>query len=303
MKKNLTRKLALSAVTMGVAALTVTSTTYAWYTNNSEATASGLKATADTADGNLLIYVANGNNNSMNDDGTNGVAPTKGYSKTATLTNDGTKSLLLPTQWNSTDSKWKPLIGNTDMASNVLNEYIWFSVDVPAGKNMDVQLKVTGVTSTSKTKTNEYAHAESEAESWTVSLTDALGLRVSSFGTTVIKKQGTSDAGSGEASVEANKLYRYQVDAKKTESDKTIVDAITYYQRAMGDTTTVTDNLKTTYDAAFDTTYYMSNDGYLTVANVKNTGTEAANIKFGLCFTFFLDGWDYQCSMKLVEQV
>ena len=39
----------------------------------------------------------------------------------------------------------------------------------------------------------------------------------------------------------------------------------------------------------------MTEDSQLVLTNVKNTGTDTANIKFGLCFTFFLDGWDYQC--------
>ncbi len=58
MKKNTLRKLTLSAVTMGVAALSLTSTTYAWFTTNGEATASGVKGTVAAADSNMLIKTA-----------------------------------------------------------------------------------------------------------------------------------------------------------------------------------------------------------------------------------------------------
>ncbi len=55
MKKNTLRKLTLSAVTLGVAALSLTSTTYAWFTTNGSATASGISGTVSSPDLLMLI--------------------------------------------------------------------------------------------------------------------------------------------------------------------------------------------------------------------------------------------------------
>ena len=286
MKKNLTRKLALSAVTMGVAALTVTSTTYAWYTNNAQASASTLQATAAQAEGNLLIKCVNGTGDQMNST-TVTTAPNNGYSREITLTNDGSKSLLKPAQLKtvSNNTGFYDLDGTTSLENNVVNEYIWFSIDVPAGKNVDLKLNISSLTSSKNTKTNE-SNVDGEKSSWDVTLTDALGLRVTRFGTP------TATANTTTSTLKADKLYRSQADATV---DK-VPDAITYYNRVMPTNTNVTKALKTTYDAIFDSTYYMmTENSQLVLTNVKNTGKDTANIKFGLCFTFFLDGWDYQC--------
>ncbi len=60
MNKKLTRKLTLSAVTLGVAALSLTSTTYAWFTTNGSATASGIKGSVAASDANMLIKTPTG---------------------------------------------------------------------------------------------------------------------------------------------------------------------------------------------------------------------------------------------------
>ncbi len=51
----LIRKLTLSGVTLGVAALSLTTSTYAWFTTNTTATASGISGSVKASGGNMLI--------------------------------------------------------------------------------------------------------------------------------------------------------------------------------------------------------------------------------------------------------
>ncbi len=55
MNKKTLRKLTLSGVTLGVAALSLTSTTYAWFTTNGEAKATGISGSVTAAEANMLI--------------------------------------------------------------------------------------------------------------------------------------------------------------------------------------------------------------------------------------------------------
>lgn len=60
MKKSLKRKLALSAITLGVAAFSVSATTFAWFTSNSDVNASGVEGTVAQDDS---IYISSDNTN------------------------------------------------------------------------------------------------------------------------------------------------------------------------------------------------------------------------------------------------
>ena len=100
MKKNLLRKLTLSAVTMGVAALSVTTSTFAWFTTNGTATASTISGTVQASD--ILFMIEN----PTWSDATASSASTADYSNSTysssvTLTQekywDGTKSSELST--------------------------------------------------------------------------------------------------------------------------------------------------------------------------------------------------------------
>ena len=55
--KNLTRKLFLSICTLAICAVTLVSTTFAWYTTNTEVSVDGVKGTASTS-GDASIYVS-----------------------------------------------------------------------------------------------------------------------------------------------------------------------------------------------------------------------------------------------------
>ncbi len=55
MNKKILRKLTLSAVTLGVAALSVTTSTFAWFTTNGNAGASTVSGTVTSSDSNMLI--------------------------------------------------------------------------------------------------------------------------------------------------------------------------------------------------------------------------------------------------------
>ncbi len=64
MNKKMLRKLTLSAVTLGVAALSVTTSTFAWFTTNGKATASKVSGTVKASDVTMLIKSPTGWKNS-----------------------------------------------------------------------------------------------------------------------------------------------------------------------------------------------------------------------------------------------
>lgn len=283
MKKNLTRKLALSAVTMGVAALTVTSTTYAWYTTNNTASANTLKAGTQAAEGNLLIRNNNGNDSSINEASTT-VAPNTGYSPSITLTDMSSAKLMTPAQLNS--DNFVGLDGST--AAIVNNHYVWFSVDVPAGKTATISLytgtftfseKRTQTLTMSNTTLDSTGEAK-DASSISVGLEDVLAMRVTTVGT----------ATSGVTYSASDKNYRYL--AETTDSQ----DALVYYNNVMG-LTGKDAKTRPTSGYSFESTYLgsTSSSSMIALATISNTGTAQTNYKFGLCFTLFIDGWDKEC--------
>ena len=316
MKKNLTRKLALSAVTMGVAALTVTSTTYAWYTNNGSASASSLKASTSAAEGNLLLKYGNptsGSTGSLTAENTctDTTAPDKGYSTSIEL---GTIAKdLKPAQWlnkddkiaqsSGTDSEDKKATANgfyqladKETASSDINtHYIWFYVEAPAKTKYNLTLKFTTTKDSTETaglsfsggkkqkltmNSNSSTDASAtQATETTVGLDDVLAMRVDSILAT-----------NSNGVTVTSKNYKYK--AEQLGSDK--ADALVYYNNVMG-TSYGTDST-TRHNSNCETSWYMSSGDGVTIATCDNTsGSETAAYYFGISFTFFIDGWDYQC--------
>ena len=85
--KKLVRKLALSCFALGACALTLVSTTYAWWTTNTEVAANGITGTASTA-GDASIFISADPATSW----------AQSVSLTKQITDEGTGTSMIPLQ-------------------------------------------------------------------------------------------------------------------------------------------------------------------------------------------------------------
>jgi hypothetical protein len=209
MKKNLTRKLALSAAAMGVAALSVTTTTYAWFTSNSTATASNVSGTVvDAGEGNLLVS-------------TDAIH----WGKSATFAANDIK--LDPVHVNATagtftDEKGQPVTGR-------VKEYtVYFNIsNVAAGSS--VHMKVNLSDFSEKVEQTLLADAGEDAKAGTkvtVGLQDVLAMNIKDKET--FPEGATATKTEGITSLVKGKNYRYQAEPEAA------ADAVTYYNNLLG---------------------------------------------------------------------
>lgn len=270
MKKNLVKKLALSAVTMGVAALTVTTTTFAWFTSNTSATASSIKATTVGAgEGNLLIST-----------------DAKNWATSATLA-DHSATKLAPTQL--VDGQFKDLDGTSNSA-NTVSYTLYFSVSNVA-KGAKIQMNLSdlkfGANEEPTYQQKLLADAASTAKAGsTVSVKygDVLAMRIEEA---VLPSDATAQAQEGQPGtlfVSGAKNYRYRAE------DASGADAVTYYNNILGKE--IVRPTEGQGDYKFETTYLSTADSKI---DIYQLGEEQDSAVFGLTFTFFIDGWDAQC--------
>ena len=316
MKKNLTRKLALSAVTMGVAALTVTSTTYAWYTTNSQATASGMKANTAAANSNLLI-----------------ATQTRSDSKEATTLQEDLKwgnsvsfvektEQLQPAQWDATNSKW---VGVDDSTNATTVTYtVWFQVtDLTATKKLKLTLGAASFKNSSNGTDNlgrnkqhflvDAVGADGDqnykaGKDQSVGLVDVLGIQTNLVGEYTLSyateaSEGTALGDAVYTKKEDNKIVtstttNYRFLSEVSDGDKT-GDAVIYYNNVVtheGNGISRPDSYSNFFNA---TSLATEKDGSLTynpveIATIAGTSNNK-DAYFGISFTLFIDGWDYQC--------
>ncbi len=122
MNKKILRKLTLSAVTLGVAALSVTTSTFAWFTTNGSASASTVSGTVTSSDSNMLIKTIKAwdGQSYTNDESTTATASGSnvwdGFSKSVTL-RPQTGVSLQPVTW-STESTYVDINGSSQTSSH-----------------------------------------------------------------------------------------------------------------------------------------------------------------------------------------
>lgn len=271
MKKNTLRKLTLSAVTMGVAALSLTSTTYAWFTTNGEATASGISGTVAAVDSNMLIKTATYKVSEDTVDKTVATWPTnfskdltKIESVKATKSSDDVTSntivtpALQPVTWK--DSAFVKAGSTTGKFETAITE----NVDV---LHYEVVFAITNLSTTSQTVSVSFSNFTDTAEgsqyllvnagttatagkTIQVNLLDVLSLRTES---TVITSDNLTDYNIDKTQADlvgtisaTNQNYRYKADVDNLDDVSTGSvsqtqlkgDAITYYNNVYG----LTDN-------------------------------------------------------------
>jgi hypothetical protein len=276
MKKNLTRKLALSAAAMGVAALSVTTTTYAWFTSNSTATASNVSGTVvDAGEGNLLVS-------------TDAIH----WGKTATFAANDT--LLKPVHVNATagtftDEKGQPVTGG-------VKEYtVYFNIsNVAAGSSVHMKVNLSDFsekveqTLLADAGTSEEAKAGKKVK---VGLQDVLAMNIKDKET--FPEGATATKTEGITSLVKGKNYRYQAEPEAS------ADAVTYYNNLLGgEPISRPDDYASQYA---ETTIMGATEA--TDFTLYTLGETQRSAVFGLTFTFFIDGWDYQCFNAVADSL
>lgn len=302
MNKKLVRKLALSAVTLGVAALSVTTTTFAWFTTNGTASAENITAETVSAKANMMIRSYDPN------------AQTPGWDNWtvgATLhAKDGSK--LNPVETTSTMGTFNTMnnaTGTTSaVAANDLHQYvvqykIQFSItDIPAGTSTlkmflsEMAFSAASnqyllVDATTDTATNSEAAA---GQTISVGLSDVLSLQIN----TVASNQAGEDTaltGNDVATLAAtNANYRYNAES----TTATDTDALVYYNNVYARSIT-RPSLSYASDVLSAVTSADASNG-ITIATFTNTtGQGQSQINkyqyVTTTFTFFIDGWDKDC--------
>ncbi len=266
MKKNLIKKLALSAVTMGVAAVTVTTTTYAWFTANQSATATGINADVTAADeGNLMVSKT-------------GTAGSWGPSISF-----GTSGVtMMPVQRTATG--YKTLDGENDTTGVFLTYTVYFNVsDLPSqGGELYMSLGDMAFSQSKSMTLLQDAGTDPSAKNGqqvTVSLADVLNMQV---------KKVADVTGVGYT----ENTYRYLAE---TNANAVGPDALTYYNNVMHLETPLE---RPTSNYTFGATALYTpaaNEASATYNEIKLADVSSSTATFGMTFTFFIDGWDAQC--------
>ena len=265
--KKLTRKLFLSIAALAVCAATLVSTTFAWYVQNTEATASGMTASTAEATGDGSIYVSKDGNaftksvtitTSDYDTKANGELKPR-TAKTNTL-NDGYLEF-----YDVTGTK-------IDTGNAEEKNYIKFSVWVKSDKNITCTPKITVTNTTEEfTKQTAYQNITSTVTAGQEFFVDAvqalrMSIQVDSAETATIYDM-----------YELAKANSYSLAADSVDETQLTMDAHEYYNLLMGGEPTLKDT-----DAASTTS---------TWAAFQMTGNTAVK----LTFCIWLDGADKSC--------
>ncbi len=313
MNNKILRKLTLSAVTLGVAALSLTTSTYAWFVSNKDVTASTVSGTTKVADSNMLISTKN--------------AARTGYTtaaKTCDLTSVDADVKLVPVEASSTTgddgtitpSSFKKAKADTTgdftenaAATDVLHyEVIFYMSDLAANNTLTAKFKgFDGGTGTQYLLVDA-SSADGGAKAGdtiSVDLLDVLSLRVESkvLAQSEYSAYGISDTIADDAqptiSENTTKYYRYnsESDTVKVGNANKAADALTYYNNVFTSSTASRPNpYKPTYESTVlsstkDNTLYNS----ITLFDLtpKNGGVRKGYVKTDLYF--YIDGWDKQC--------
>jgi hypothetical protein len=305
MNKKLVRKLALSAVTLGVAALSVTTTTFAWFTTNGSATASEVNATVVSSDANLMI---------RSYDSTKQTPAWDGWTTSATLhTPTGTNlkpvSITGGTGTTYDETKFYTLSNSNQQfaeaqATDVLVYKIQYAItDIPQSKQTDLKIYFSdfkfstddsqGGTANANKK-NQYLLVDATKTPTTdtkavagqtvkLGLEEVLNMRVR----TVYSDQAGEDLTTGTGATFFNSTLRYQTDAAKDGSD-----ALVYYNNIYGTTLNRPDS---NYNDKYASKLMSTTSDSSTALTIATFNGSVSKIYATSYIYFFIDGWDYQC--------
>ena len=276
----LTKKLLLSALSLGLAVVTLTTTTFAWYTSSTDANAVGGEGTTSgtTKDSTLMI---------SSDYDTKGEDAT--WAKSATIANKGEN--LVPLQWNSTKKAFQVLNPKDDATteSGYYQFKLWFKTtktDITEGainvylNNLKIANKATSALTTYD---NLLAAATGKGtlteNTYAVDVVRALDM--------VIKSGETSNA------YELSKQFKYATDYETGINDSS--NALEYYNGVMGTSLSHTSNLTSVAvsQAEGSVGEITLNGQYVQVGSIAVEGSAYSVLE--VTFIVYLNGWDQYC--------
>ncbi len=331
----LVRKITLSGVALGVAAISATTSTFAWFTTNGSATASEVKGSVKDSGSNMLIKTIsrwNGDTYTENESSTTATADTwSGFSNSVSLKAKDNVSLK-PVTWGtvtttkngdstsaSTSGFYKGSDADLTKFDTAASEtdYLHYQVifgltGLGTGATNSVTMSVSDFTDAAG---SQYLLVDADSsgakagDTITVNLLDVLSMRVNS---TIIDSNNknlttyglaNSDVPSSSNAytiTQTNQSYRYRAesDTVTVASSSKNGDALTYYNNVYSKTVT--------RPRDSDRGYAAANETYL-VSKTANETTETANDitlftiegnekAYVLCdIYFYVDGWDKQC--------
>lgn len=278
--KKLGKKLVLSSLSLGLAVVTLTTTTFAWYTSNTSVNATISGATGETSDTTLTIAsTASGP-----------------FGKTAAGTkNEHDGSTLQPLQVNSSGALVGLGTGTGFLESATAagtKDYLQFTVYVKSSKTSGTtpvyleSISVKNTTSSLPEFPILAAYQVSSTDVWTssqvgnsykVDATRALSMHVASGDSAVTLDSGYS-------------IGEFRDTTNPTDTLGSSFDALAYYNAFMNPDTALTrgSNVSKELQTITPSTSTSTSDA-LTVATL--TGNTATK----LTFTIWLDGWDTAC--------
>ena len=305
MTNKIFRKLTLSAVTLGVAAVSATTSTFAWFTTNGTVEASGVSGTVKEVNGNMLLSVFK--SSAWQDPLKNVTLPTGSVNlapvQVTSTTSGGTTTYGFTKAGETKGVFTETATENTDY---IHYELVFHMSDLANGEGLKNVLTANfnGFSGQSGT---QYLLADADAstgakagDTISVDLLDVLSVRVESSIILEADKEtysinDTISATAGNISNNDTKFYRYN-----TESDNVTVgestkkaDALTYYNNVHQKSLN-RDNIKPTYETTYLSTTDNTSDTTKTgITLFEITGTSKAYVKTDIYL--YIDGWDKQC--------
>lgn len=256
----LTKKLLLSALSLGLAVVTLTTTTFAWYTSNTDVLATGAGSTSGASnDASLLI--------SATENGPYGPSAPLG---------DLTEALL-PVQWNGTAKEFQTVNLDTKEGTKTTKGYItikvWFKISQALTSNTDIYL--TGITI--ENTTDEIAPYDNLASQ------TGTGLPTGPYSVDAVH---ALDLVYGNTAYNLSDKMASYVESEGFAAEDT-PNAIEYYNKVMG--LSAEKQLK----ASDETANFAKFDTYKDLASVATI--TAGETKASATFYVYLNGWDAYC--------
>jgi len=306
MTNKILRKLTLSAVTLGVAAVSATTSTFAWFTTNSEVTASTVSGTVKAVNSNMLLSVYKS-------------SAWEDPKKSVTLPTGSVN--LAPVQVTSTVSGGTTTYGFTKAgetkgefttAANDNTDYIHYQLvfhmsDLANGEGLRNVLTANfngfagGIgTQYLLADASTDASGAKAGDTISVDLLNVLSVRVESSIITSDKlsEYSITDTVSYTASnIKSNdtKFYRYngEKDTVKVSDNDKKADALTYYNNVHQKSLN-RESINPTYENTYLSNTDNSTDTTKTgITLFEITGTSKAYVKTDIYL--YIDGWDKQC--------
>ena len=290
--KNLTRKLFLSICTLAICAVTLVSTTFAWYTTSTDVNVNGLSGKTDsaTADGSLLVATMEGNVNTWTE-----------FSNSVTLTD---------VAYLSKGTKLSPLTVNTNGALDVLKgtsanhsdngTYILFPLKFKTTnnhgqpvnvyiKNIQISNAVTSADGLAKYDGITTGGVVKQNEKYSIDACYAINLMTSTASTPLANGYKIFDLGTqvnstaGIANKTGNALPYSNLGAVEYYNNVT-------YPNPADASKKITAPADTRYEFGQSVDYSA-----VSISTIPNPGESDASKEVIVYFYLYLDGWDLDC--------